>query len=29
MIYDEQLLGLEQYLEDLQAYVSWYQHSYL
>lgn len=29
MIYDEQLLGLEDYLEDLQAYVSWYQLTYL
>ena len=29
MIYDEQLLRLEDYLEDLQAYVLWYHDTYL
>ena len=29
MIYDEQLLGLEKYLEQLQDYIDWYKKSYL
>ena len=29
MIYDEQKLGLEEYLKNLQAYVGWYQNTYL
>jgi len=29
MIYDEQLLGLEEYLEDLQAYLNWYHLNHL
>ena len=29
LICDEQLLGLEQYLEDLRKYIAWYQKRYL
>ncbi|MBE9511986.1 MAG: family 20 glycosylhydrolase, partial [Bacteroidetes bacterium] len=29
MIYDEQLLGLEKYLEQLQDYIEWYKKKYL
>ncbi len=29
MIYDEQLLGLEKYLEELQDYINWYKKTYL
>jgi len=29
MIYDEQLLGLEKYLEQLQDYIEWYDKTYL
>ncbi len=29
MIYDEQLLGLEEYLEQLNKYTMWYKESYL
>ena len=29
MIYDEQLLGLEKYLEQLQDYIAWYNKTYL
>ena len=29
MIYDEQLLGLEKYLEQLQDYIDWYQKTHL
>jgi len=29
MIFDEQLLGLEEYLERLQDYIDWYNKTYL
>jgi len=29
LIYDEQLLGLEEYLKNLREYISWYERSYL
>ena len=29
LICDEQLLGLEQYLEDLHEYMTWYKETYL
>jgi hypothetical protein len=29
MIYDEQLLGLEEYLRQLQDYIDWYNKTYL
>ncbi len=29
MIYDEQLLGLEEYLSDLSEYIAWYKTNYL
>jgi len=29
MIYDEQLLGLEKYLKQLQDYIDWYDKTYL
>ena len=29
LIYDEQLLGIEQYLEDLRKYMAWYKKRYL
>ena len=29
LIYDEQLLGLEKYLEQLQDYIKWYNKTYL
>lgn len=29
MIYDEELLGLEEYIQDLSDYIDWYKSSYL
>jgi len=29
MIYDEELLGLEDYIQDLSEYISWYKTNYL
>ena len=29
MIYDEELLGLEEYIEDLSEYLAWYKTNYL
>lgn len=29
MIYDEELLGLEKYIQDLSDYISWYKTNYL
>ena len=29
MIYDEELLGLEEYIQDLSEYISWYKTNYL
>ena len=29
MIYDEQLLGMEEYLQQLQSYINWYKKTYL